>query len=167
MPGQDESHWDLFNGPPRGGGGAIFQSGGVLALSECSFMRNTGRVLGGAIFHVYGQAMIDNCTFMENRALTGKGGAIAIANCDVPEGSGVHMSDITGLTHADDGISEQPWWYNAETDSAVAPDGTVAEDWTPTKVQRVSVLSSTFERNTASQAGGAIAVTSNYEGGCS
>ncbi|MEE4363857.1 MAG: hypothetical protein V2J08_07975, partial [Desulfotignum sp.] len=56
-------------------GGAVYDGGADLKITNCRFLNNHSRSAGGAIFSSYGSPQISKCTFTGNTAVT-NGGAI-------------------------------------------------------------------------------------------
>jgi predicted outer membrane repeat protein len=64
------------------GGGCIYSSNGVVAVSNTKFINNTGGTNGGAIFSTGNGVIFDNCDFEFNRC-NSEGGAIYLQNGNV------------------------------------------------------------------------------------
>jgi len=64
-------------GRSTGGGGAVYCSSSVAALSDCTFTENTAYYsAGGAIWIGSSQVVLDGCAFARNSAEEGPGGAV-------------------------------------------------------------------------------------------
>jgi predicted outer membrane repeat protein len=172
---------DLINGRSSGDGGAVLDFVGNLTVNNCSFSGNAA-LKGGAIADAGGNLTVNNCAFSGNTANgntldTGFGGAIAaFPNNTTPEHTdyptvSINNSTFSGNTATHDGgaiydssialgtknpqmaVSGCSFSGNSATNGgAVYLDGS-----------NVTMSTSSFVNNTATQQGGAIfATTGNY-----
>jgi len=98
----------LGNWAVRGGG--LYNNGGPLALSECSFIGNSADYLGGGIYNDAGSLHLTNCTFTGNVSGNSGGGIMLIsgsamlthctfsANQARSEGGGIRSSSDDSIT---------------------------------------------------------------------
>ena len=141
---------------PIGKGGGLFQMGGSLLASSCTFNNNSGPE-GGAVnlFDLDGDARFVNCSFTGNDALNGDGGAIRVVNVRLEiEGGDFQNNQATGRGGAvctiHDAGETSVDVHNADFtgNSAVLGGGALCAN-APT-----TIVGSGFFNNTADNAGG-------------
>ncbi len=79
-------------------GGAIYNDGGKIKIEDCIFENNTAQVNGGTIFNNEGSIHITESDFMHNKALYGKGGLAYnnISNLTITNSNIIHNTSDDG-----------------------------------------------------------------------